>query len=462
MIGLTSIRQPTGGQVLSFRVLFSGFTICLLLSVPAEAFIWPVVPNDSVQPLGNNWGEYQNYGSRRSGGYFHNGIDIITPGRHNAPVVAVAHGWVKGWGTISADLHWRLAISDSGLEFTGRAPGWLYAHIDSDLPHAGVGDEVFPGDTIGSLVYWTVSGFDHCHFARISDTGAMWNRFPGYTWWFIENPLLTLEPSGDLLDPVFEEARPGRRFAFCVNNTSTYLEAESLYGQVDIIARVYDKTGYTTTNPEWDKLSPYRIDHMIRRIDGLVVVPWTCSVEFSNIVDGADVYVVYQWDNTCKSYGDYERREYYFVVTNTDGDSLIEASDAVESWDTEAVQDADYWVLVRASDHVGNLTTDSMLVHTSNGITAISQRHPSMLISPVSVRPNPGPGPTQVSFELSSPADVRLMVMDACGRRVAAEDRRMEAGTQRLSLAGLPAGVYLIELRVDGEKTCSAKLIKTR
>jgi hypothetical protein len=38
----------------------------------------------------------------------------------------------------------------------------------------------------------------------------------------------------------------------------------------------------------------------------------------------------------------------------------------------------------------------------------------------------------------------------------------MEAGTQRLSLAGLPAGVYLIELRVDGEKTCSAKLIKTR
>jgi len=448
--------------VLSLRVLFSASATCLLLAAPAHAFIWPVLPNDSVQPLGNNWGEYQNYGSRRSSGYFHNGIDIITPDRHNAPVVAVAHGWVKGWGTISADLHWRLAISDSSMEFTGRAPGWLYAHIDPDLPHSGVGDEVLPGDTIGFLVYWTVSGFDHIHFARISDTGATWNRFPDYTWWFIENPLLTLEPSGDLAAPAFENARPGRKFAFCNNNTSVYQEGDSLTGTVDIIARIYDRTGYTTGNDTWDKLAPYRIDYLIRRSDGLVVVPWTRSVEFSSILDGSDVYVVYQWDNTCKSYGDYERREYYFVVTNTDGDSLIEASDAAGSWDTEAVQDADYWVLVEASDHVGNSTTDSMLVHTANGITAVNQRRPLILTGPVSVRPNPGPGPTQVSFGLGSRADVRLRVLDVCGRRVAAEERQMEAGTQRLSLAGLSAGVYLVELHVDGEKTHSAKLVVTR
>ncbi|UCG42378.1 MAG: T9SS type A sorting domain-containing protein [candidate division WOR-3 bacterium] len=448
--------------MLNLRVLLTALAAWLLPAIPAHAFMWPLEPSDSVQPLGNNWGEYQNYSSRRSGGYFHNGIDIITPSRHNAAVVAVAHGWVKGWGTISADLHWRLAISDSSMGFTGRAPGWLYAHIDPDRPHSLVGDEVYPGDTIGFLVYWTVSGFDHIHFARISDTGATWNRFPDYTWWFIENPLLTLDPSGDLLAPVFEEARPGREFAFCVNNTSSYLEAESLYGPVDIIARVYDKTGYTTGSDTWDKLAPYRIGYMIRRADGQVVVPWTRSFEFSNVIDHANVYVVYQWDNTCKSYGDYGRRVYYFVVTNTDGDSLIESSDAAQSWDTEAVQDADYWVLVRASDHVGNTTTDSMLVHTANGITGIGQRHPLALTGPISLWPNPGPGPTQVSLGLGRQADVRLRVLDVCGRRVAAQDRRMEAGRQRLSLAGLRPGVYLVELRVDNEETYSAKLVKTR
>jgi len=269
--------------VLSIGLLFA-------LAAPAFGYIWPILPNDSIQPLGNNWGNYQNYSG---GGYFHNGIDIITPARHYAPVAAVAHGWVKGWGTISADYHYRLAISDSAMNVTGRTPGWLYAHIDKNRPHKQQGDEVFAGDTIGYLCYWPVSGFDHIHFARISDTGYYWNRFPNYTWWFIRNPLTMLEPSGDLVAPVFENARSGRKFAFCNNNTSTYQDAGSLTGAVDIIAKIYDKTGYTTTNPEWDKLAPFRIEHMIRRADGLVVRPWTISFEFSNTLFSSHVSVVY-------------------------------------------------------------------------------------------------------------------------------------------------------------------------
>ena len=103
------------------RSLLLSIGLPLALATPVFGFIWPILPNDSVQPLGNNWGNYQNYSG---GGYFHNGIDIITPSRHNATVVAVAHGWVKGWGTISAGLHWRLAISDSDsprMPFVGQA-----------------------------------------------------------------------------------------------------------------------------------------------------------------------------------------------------------------------------------------------------------------------------------------------------------------------------------------------------
>jgi len=226
-------------------------TIIALLLVTAglaSANFWPIPPCDSAQPLGNNWGNYQNYGSGPADAYFHNGIDVITVGRINRPVVAVAGGWVKAWGTIQADLHYRLAICDSPSTYTGRAPGWLYAHIDEDRPHKNLGDRIYAGDTIGYLVYWPVQGFDHIHFARVSDTGATWMRFPNVTWWFIENPLTIIEPRSDLIAPTFENARTGAKFAFCRNNTTTYLSPTALTGDVDIVAKIYDRTGYTTGN----------------------------------------------------------------------------------------------------------------------------------------------------------------------------------------------------------------------
>ncbi len=441
-----------------FRLLLS-IGLLLALVAPAFGYIWPILPNDSIQPLGNNWGNYQNYGG---GGYFHNGIDIITPSRHYAPVAAVAHGWVKGWGTISGNSHYRLAISDSGMSFTGRAPGWLYAHIDRNRSHKNQGDEVFAGDTIGYLCYWPVDSFDHIHFARISDTGALWNRFPNYTWWFIQNPLTVLEPSGDLAAPVFENARSGRLFAFCNNNTSTYQDADSLVGAVDIVAKIYDKTGYTTTNPEWDKLAPFRIEHMIRRADGLVVRPWTLSLEFSNTLFSNLVSVVYKRDATCRSQGDYDDRDYYYVVTNTDGDSIIESGDVNGTWNTHEVNDDDYWVVLRAQDHIGNTTLDSMLVTTVNGV-GVEDLPPLALSRPLRIFPNPGPGPVSISFGLGKPAAARLRVIDAAGRVVfARDDSRLTPGPHEYVLRDLRAGVYFVELLLNGSPVGSGKLVVTR
>jgi len=441
------------------KYLFTVFAL-LLLAGSAPATYWPIPPCDSVHPLGNNWGNYQDYGS---GGYFHNGIDIITVGQHNRPVVAVADGWVKGWGTIQAELHYRLAVCDSPTTYTGRAPGWLYAHIDRDRPHKNLGDRVLAGDTIGYLVYWTVSGFDHIHFARISDTGATWMRFPNVTWWFIQNPLTILTPRGDLLAPVFENARTGQKFAFCRDNTNnSYLNYNSLSGDVDIIAKIYDKTGYTTGNSTWDKLAPYQIEHMIRRQDGLIVRPWTLSVQFSNVLDATNVHVVYKNDNTCNSYGDYDRREYFYIVTNTDGDSVIESTDNQGKWATASVGDGNYWVIVRASDIAGNTTRDSMLVTTANGV-AVEEAPFVLLNREFRAEPNPAPGRTRLVFGIGRAADCRVRLFDNTGRLVKVlADGRLDSGRHEYALDNLASGVYLAELSLDSGDSYRTKLVVTR
>jgi len=406
--------------------------------------------------MGNNWGNYQDYGS---GPYFHNGIDCITPGRQGAEVHAVRHGWVKGWGTISAELHYRLAICDTNSSCTGRAEGWLYAHIDATRAHKNLGDEVQEGELIGYLVPWTVTGFDHTHFARISDTGATWQRFPNVTWWFIQNPLNIIQPNTDLLAPVIENARTNQKFAFCRNNTNnSYLRYDSLVGDVDIIAKVYDKTGFTTGNATWDKLAPYEIDYSIKRHDGLVVVPWTIGVQFSNTLDGSLVNVVYKADNTCRSQGDYDYREYYFIVTNTDGDSVIESSDAAGKWATATARDTFYWVFVRANDVSGNYAIDSMQVRTRNGNTAVQEPVVAVLTRSLGALQTIGSG--QVSFGIVGTGSVRLLVYDQSGRKVATlADGRLGPGEHRFGFVPPASGVYVAKLTLDGRDAGAARLV---
>ncbi len=408
--------------------------------------------------MGNNWGNYQDYGD---GPYFHNGIDIITPGAQGRKVVAVAHGWVKAWGTISpgSSIYHRFAICDTNSAFTGRAEGWLYAHIDSTRWHRNLGDEVQAGDSIGYLVPWPVDGFNHCHFARISDTGATWQRFPYPTWWFVQNPLTIIRPNTDAVAPVIENARTNRRFAFCRDNrNNSYLNGDSLVGKVDIITKVYDKTGATTGDSTWDKLAPYEVDYSIRRADGLVVVPWTIGVQFSNTLDGSLVNVVYKADNTCESWGNYDYRDYYFIVTNSDGDSIIEASDTAGNWDTGMVGDTTYWVCVRASDVYGNTTLDSMQVRTRNGL-AVEAPPYAVLSRPLRTSQTVSRGGL-ISFSLAGTGTARLRVYDPAGRTVAIlEDGRLGPGEHRFSFSPRSTGIYLAKLTLNGSNTYSTKLV---
>ena len=428
-----------------------------LAGTSARAISWPIPPVDSVHPIGHTWGNYINFGS----GNFHAAVDIMTLDQPDVPVIAVAPGWVKAWGTNGGREFWNLATSDSSPDFTGRAPGWQYTHIDPDRPHKQLGDPVETGDTLGYVVNWFVPGFDHLHFARISDTGAYWSRFPNQTWWTIENPLLTMEPVWDTVAPAFRDALPSQRFAFCTDETGSYLQPDSLRGDIDIVARVHDLTGLTS-HTAWDTVAPYQLEYCILDSARTAVVPWTLAVQFSNLLDRPDVYVVYKYDATCRSYGDYTRRDYFFTVSNTDGDSIIEAGDRAGCWPTAAFPDGLYQVLVRVADAVGNVALDSMAVRVRNA-GAIAEQESVRGYYPLSVSPNPGRGPARVSFGIGKPARVRLRVLDAAGRVAARPvDGRLPPGEHVFRDLGLNPGVYLVELTLNGDDRYSTKLVLAR
>lgn len=327
-----------------------------------DSIPWPLPATNSFHCLGNNWFEYQNYGGSA---YFHPGIDIITPGDSGVPVYAVKQGVVKAWLTIGGTIFWRLGVADSSLSYTDSCNGYLYAHIDSARFHKNVGDTVNIGDLIGYLVPWPVPGFNHCHFAKIRDRGSTWNTAD---WVFVFNPLISLTPNQDSIPPIFENALTNQKFAFARNNTSTYLSSNSLNGNVDIIAKIYDKLGISSGDTIWDQLIPLKIEYEI--IGPSVSQPRKLSFIFSGRIPTSSslVSVVYKQDNTCESHGDYDYRDYYFIVTNTDGDSIIESSDASFSWQTTNFPGGRYWVKIYAYDTKNNVSVCSMQVTVNNAI----------------------------------------------------------------------------------------------
>ncbi len=341
-------------------------TICALLIALASissAIDWPMDPSTVSRPIGNSYGEYQNYGT---GAYYHPGLDILSAA--GTPVYAVKAGYVKAVLTTSAGLHWRVAIGDSAG--AAECDGWLYAHLDPMTIAVNVGDTVTAGQYLGNLVYWPVADFHHLHFVKIRNSGVTWNS----DWQFVGNALDELNVIDDPEAPTFETATATTWFAFCQNEEISYFApGEPLAGDVDIICRAYDRI-----NSAW-KLAPYKLEY---KIDGDSSIPWTTSVVFTGILDWDNlVDVVYQNDGVLICRGDYDSRVFYFNLTNTDGDGVIEASDKPLSWQTADFHNGQYIVSARATDRYGNATAVSMPVDVYNlfelsGVIACSDGNP--------------------------------------------------------------------------------------
>jgi hypothetical protein len=398
------------------------------------ALPWPHVPQDSVHHIGNAWGNFQKYGSLP---YCHNGQDIMVTAL--APAVAIKPGYVKAIWLGGSSMYNGVTVADSAG--AALCSGYMYYHIDDTTIRVQVGDTVAVGDTLGLIAFWSVAQFHHNHFSANRDTGVIWSQYGA----FYRNPLLDFSPDDDSIVPNFLDAYTGQRFAICRNNTSAYLGKDSVHGTVDLVCRLEDRINHRL----W-RVCVYRIDYSIRDTFGNYVVPLTRSVEMSDSIDGytaAQSRTVYKQDATCHTRCNYDSlaRQYFYIFTNTDGDSLIEPSDSLAGWNTTLVADGDYWVKVVARDEYGNSATDSMMVKVRNQPT---YRHD------VGVASITSPPATVEQGDTIAPA----CTVDNYGDFSESYDVRMSIGTfydTVVTVTGHAAGEKLVVVFPDWIADCS-------
>lgn len=412
---------------------------------PARGIPWPLAPNEQHR-VGNTYGEYQYYGGEP---YLHPGVDVM--GDPGQAVFAVQGGEVKAVLTTGGQWHWRVAISDSAT--SAPSNGYLYAHLAEASIAVDIGEPVVAGQYLGDLVEWPLYGFTHIHFARIRDEGEQW----GGAWLCTDNPHLDFQNQSETEAPFFEPALGNDLLAFCVNETSDYVDPTALAGEVDIIAHAADRI-----HDDWD-CTVQEIRYTIYRLGfpELPVIDDRLAVRFDMALDTYQggpidpflVGLLYKDDAVCDTEGDYGTREFFHVITNSDGDEEYEPSDQWEAWDTRGLPDGDYLIRVTLRDVVGNLTIDSMLVTTANedpsGL-AVVETDPLLRWA----SSNPARDGTAVGLEMPSAGRVRLAILDAGGRLVRRIcDTALPAGGHRLSWDGrtergaaAAAGVYFWRL----------------
>ena len=422
---------------------------------------WPFSPFDSMRTVWNGYEQHMGDGSS-TWSYMHQGLDLITPIAE--PVFAVDSGFVKCVLTLGGDSYWRTTISP--VQTADTSLGWLYAHLDPASIVYAAGDTVATHDFLGEIVWWS-GDWGHIHFVEIRDQGMVW-QYADDQWGITGNPLPRLEPHPDDVAPSFVDVMDGRRFAFCRNNTAQYLDPQDLSGAVDVIVQVVDQVGPS----QWQQ-PPHNVHWWLRDLarDSLVIAP-----RLAHVLDHAYPFyateefvpwatVQYKRDEMLfpGTWMDPERR-YHLVLTNSDGDSLLEQDDEDQALLTSAWPDGAYRIVAEAADAAGNTARDSLDVVFHNG-TALGDPATGR---PRGLRlcawPNPFNPSTLVSMELEQPAEVELLLFDLGGRLVRElRPGRQSAGVHefRLEGDGLASGIYLCQVRA-GEERATLRLLLMR
>jgi hypothetical protein len=333
---------------LSFCLLF----LMVTSSAGTESIPWPIHPANEPHPIGNSFGEYQEYTDAVFPNYRHTGIDIRgEPSSKDAPdIISNVEGLVEEV-SISSD--------EAAVYIRGK-DGYLYGfeHIDPNSLQVGYGDKVEVSGTIGKIMYWKADkpdekiSYHHLHFEKMDDSG---------TDLIYLNPLSFIGPKGDNSNPKILE------IFFCQNNSNTFFTKEPNYGwivkgEVDIIAEVED-----TINGK-DNVGIYRIDYAIDQLAGEQDIPWTTLCEFTSFDDyySSDIALaIYKNHDPCNSVSEYwvPNEHYYYIVTNTKNGEVDETGGY---WDTSQFPDGKYEVKVRAWDISGNVGVKTVMVTVDN------------------------------------------------------------------------------------------------
>jgi len=421
---------------------------------------WPFVPFDSLHTVWNYYEQHMSYGNS-DWSYLHQGLDIIVP--DNEPTYAVEPGIVKCVLTISAYLHWRLATSKEQTDDYFK--GWLYAHLVPTTIQFDVGDTVEQFDYLGDIVHWA-EDWGHIHFVEIEDSGWVW-QYDDNEWGITYNPLLSLRPNTDLIPPIIDNVFSNSKFGFCLNETSTYLDPDSLFGDIDIIVKVID---YIDDSP-W-QLPAYETYYWVKKLPGSEIV---FPKKLGHILNHAynfyssDSYtpyatVIYKRDDVLLPPLWMERqRNYYQVLTNSDGDSLINLWEQAFAFSTSNYDDGDYRILVEAKDQYGNSTIDSMDVKFKNGISAVSKIQESVPLQFKLMQnyPNPFNPTTNIQYSIPESGNVKLTVYDVLGRElVELVNQFQKAGIYSVAFHAedFSSGIYFYKLKT-GEFSAVRKMV---
>ena len=408
---------------------------------------WPFAPFDSMRTI---WNHYeQHMGSGITSSYLHQGLDLITPiGEHT---YAVADGIVKCVLTLGGASYWRIAISDT--QAAGFSDGWLYAHLIQNTIQFDVGDTVQIHDYLGDIIYWS-SNWGHIHFVQIRDSGLVWS-YSDNEWGINFNPMLALQPLADTTSPYIDTVFNYSKFGFCLNETSTYLQPDSLYGDIDIIVKVIDYAGAS----EWQQPA-YRTYYWIKKVSNdSLIFPRTMGqilnhqypfyegnhyVPYATVIYKRDAILHgSSWMSTV--------RNFHHVVTNSNGDSLIELSEKNLAFSTSNYLDGAYRIFIEVFDEAGNSDIDSMDVQFKNGITSVVGNNEE----PVSYSlkqnfPNPFNPETKIEFEIPKKEFVQLIIYDVLGREVAMlVNEELKAGSYNVvwNAEKNGSGVYFYKIK---------------
>lgn len=401
------------------------------------------VSNSSYQAIGNSYNEIQEYSPGDT--YLHPGVDLF--GNYLQNVHSVKSGYVKAVLTTSGAYHWRVAIANQNTSDSSQ--GYLYAHLEENLIPVTVGDTVAEGEVIGQLVDFPVSGFVHCHFARIVDAGMQWTG----SWWTFDNPLVYMENFKDTTAPVFEEVFPGRLFGFKDETTGTYFNNNTVSGQVDIISKVYDQI-----NTFW-KVDVHKTGFSIykkNKADSILLSRTSFNFNMFNDTYFSGPYIqdiintMYVRDASFMSTGNYNERTYYHILSNSNGDDTITTNEETENFDTQLLSNGEYVLKVWAEDAAGNITVDSMdfIIDNFVGINSIQK-------SSFSISPNPAND--VVYIKNNSVKRSKVKIYNFAG--VELQEIELKEMNSTINLLGYPAGVYFLKLNSDQQPSEVKKLL---
>ncbi len=383
--------------------------------------------------------------------YLHPGVDLFE--EPYTEVYSVADGIVRAIITTGDEQYWRIAIE----RFDVPGEGYLYAHLNQNSFPFAVGDSVAAGDIVGTL-YPAYNFSPHVHFVRISPVGTEWNG----VWWVMDNPLVDITNMIDSIPPVFENALGSDLFAFR-DSAGYYLDPMNLSGEIDIIAKCLD---YAYEVDFYSRIVPYDLKFQLYSIlnpDSVVYERYGFALDMP-LDTYFDIYyytlvlnTIYSRDATCFSTNDNSNRDFFFILTNSNGDSVITEEDSFECFDTTQLPDGAYLLKVTMRDAALNETAQHMGIVINNGVPVmpspdLSFRGNSIVLC--ECNPNPANPVTTITIELPVSEVIELSVYNVLGSKTAqVANGLFSAGRHYFhwDAANLSSGIYLIKLEAGGQ-----------